>query len=213
MLVCTDGSKGTWDPEADETELIAARQLEQKAAAKALGAIGEVGFLGWPDGELASGLEHGPRWPGGYGGRGRTWCSVTTRGSGTGSIPTTAMPAGCLRRGGGGPRPQVLPRPRVPHHRPDRLLLFEADQPDHVEDVTGHLEDKYRALLAHESQFESTMKAVDDEQLAAFGQRILPVLPSRATLRHAGRRGVQADRRSLNAKRGARRPLVRGSRR
>jgi len=52
-LVCTDGSKGTWDPHADLTELVALRQVEQRLAAKALGATGEVVFLGWPDGELA----------------------------------------------------------------------------------------------------------------------------------------------------------------
>ena len=41
-LVCTDGSKGTWDPDADLAELVAVRQVEQRAAAKALGATGEV---------------------------------------------------------------------------------------------------------------------------------------------------------------------------
>src|SRR4051794_36427092 len=44
-LVCTDGSKGTWDPHADTAELVAARQREQRAAAKAVGATGEVVFL------------------------------------------------------------------------------------------------------------------------------------------------------------------------
>jgi LmbE family N-acetylglucosaminyl deacetylase len=58
------------------------------------------------------------------------------------------------------------------HHRPDTLLLWEADEPDHVEDVTGFVDAKLHALEAHESQFESTMKAVDPEQIAAFRQRI-----------------------------------------
>lgn len=57
LLVCTDGSKGTWDPDADEVELVATRQNEQRAAAAALGATGEVGFLGYVDGELDSSLE------------------------------------------------------------------------------------------------------------------------------------------------------------
>ena len=35
-LVCTDGSKGTWDPNADTAQLVATRQIEQRAAAKAL---------------------------------------------------------------------------------------------------------------------------------------------------------------------------------
>ena len=61
-------------------------------------------------------------------------------------------------------------------HRPTALLLFEADEPDHVEDVGGddgaYLDRKLDALEAHASQFESTMKAVDEDQLAAFRRRI-----------------------------------------
>src|SRR5690606_32639273 len=59
-LICTDGSKGTWDVGADLAALVVTRQAEQHAAAKALGATGEVVFLGWPDGELDTGLRQ--RW-------------------------------------------------------------------------------------------------------------------------------------------------------
>ena len=38
-------------------------------------------------------------------------------------------------------------------------MLFEADLPNHAEDVTATVERKLDALLAHESQFESTMHA------------------------------------------------------
>ena len=41
-----------------------------------------------------------------------------------------------------------------------------------MEDVTSTLERKLDALLAHESQFESTMHAADDDDLAAFRTRI-----------------------------------------
>ncbi len=58
------------------------------------------------------------------------------------------------------------------HHRPDALLLWEADEPDHVEDVTSTVDTKLAALLAHESQFESTMHATADDQLDAFRERI-----------------------------------------
>ena len=53
-------------------------------------------------------------------------------------------------------------------------MLFEADLPNHAEDVTRTLDRKLAALLAHESQFESTMRAADGdpEQLEAFRQRI-----------------------------------------
>ena len=42
-------------------------------------------------------------------------------------------------------------------HRPGALLLWEADEPNHVEDVADFVETKIAALLAHESQHESTM--------------------------------------------------------
>ena len=55
-LICTDGSKGTWDPTYDPAELVVTRRHEQRAASLALGGKGEVIFLGWPDGELEAGL-------------------------------------------------------------------------------------------------------------------------------------------------------------
>ena len=57
-LVCTDGSKGTWNPDADTAALAQQRQLEQRAAARRLGAAnaGEVVFLEYVDGELDSSL-------------------------------------------------------------------------------------------------------------------------------------------------------------
>ena len=51
-LICTDGSKGTWDPAADTAVLVATRQEEQREAARILGATGEVVFLDNVDGEL-----------------------------------------------------------------------------------------------------------------------------------------------------------------
>lgn len=173
VLVCTDGSKGTWDREADEAELIATRQDEQRAAAKALGATGEVGFLGWSDGELASGLEQRARVAG--------WIRRTRPDVVLGHDPWKRYRlhpdhrnAGWLTTDGvvAARDPKFFPDQAYPNHRPDLLLLFEADQPDHAEDVTGHLEDKYRALLAHESQFESTMKAGTDPELVRFRQRV-----------------------------------------
>src|SRR5882762_2927670 len=55
-LVCTDGSKGTWNPLADVPALVVARRAEQREAARRLGATGEVVFLGAVDGELTSDL-------------------------------------------------------------------------------------------------------------------------------------------------------------
>ena len=50
-VLCTDGSKGTDDPEIDPTELAAARSREQLAAADILG-VKNVVMLGRTDGEL-----------------------------------------------------------------------------------------------------------------------------------------------------------------
>src|SRR5690606_26766953 len=59
-LVCTDGSKGSWAPAQDLAELVAQRREEQREAARALGATGEVVVLDWPDGGLESGVRQ--RW-------------------------------------------------------------------------------------------------------------------------------------------------------
>jgi LmbE family N-acetylglucosaminyl deacetylase len=59
-LVCTDGSKGSWDPDADTAVLVATRREEQRAASRALGGSGDVVFLDWTDGELEAGVQQ--RW-------------------------------------------------------------------------------------------------------------------------------------------------------
>jgi LmbE family N-acetylglucosaminyl deacetylase len=173
LLVCTDGSKGTWDPAVDEAELITTRQAEQRAAAAALGATGEVGFLGCVDGELESGIEQ------------RAQVALFIRRTRPdvvlGHDPWKSYRlhpdhrhAGWLTTDGivAARDPKFFPDQPFPHHRPDRLLLFEADRPDHAEDVTGFAATKYQALLAHTSQFESTMKSGADPELIRFRQRI-----------------------------------------
>jgi LmbE family N-acetylglucosaminyl deacetylase len=68
--------------------------------------------------------------------------------------------------------PHFFPEQQPPHHRPGTLLLWEADEPDHAEDVTAVVDRKLAALEAHASQLESTMKARDEGQLEAFRQRV-----------------------------------------
>ena len=53
--------------------------------------------------------------------------------------------------------PHFFPELGLAPHRPGALLLFEADLPNHVEDVGGFESRKIEALLCHRSQFESTM--------------------------------------------------------
>jgi hypothetical protein len=39
-------------------------------------------------------------------------------------------------------RDPLLPEQQLAHHRPDPLLLWEADEPDHAEDVTAVIDRK-----------------------------------------------------------------------
>ena len=157
FVICTDGSKGTWDPDEDVESLVATRQDEQRAAAKTLGASGEVLFLGAVDGELANDAErrselarrirelrpdvvlgHDP-W--------RRW-RLHPDHRAAGFLTLDAVVAAR--------DPHFFRDHGIAHHRPNVLLLFEADEPDHVEDVTGFVDAKVDALLAHRSQWRST---------------------------------------------------------
>ena len=175
-LVCTDGSKGSWDPTEDVAELVATRQVEQRAAARALGATGEVVFLGEVDGELQPGLDQRERvarvirdvqpevllahdpW--------KRW-----------RLHPDHRAAGFLALDGlvAARDPHFYPEQGLAPHRPSHLLLFEADEVDHVEDVTGFANRKVAALLEHRSQFRSTHDIEDPEdveQVARFTRRV-----------------------------------------
>jgi LmbE family N-acetylglucosaminyl deacetylase len=166
-LICTDGSKGTWDPEADTATLVATRQVEQRAASRALGGTGDVVFLGWPDGELEAGPRQ--RWQVAY------WIRKVRPDVVLGHDPWRRYRLHPDHRNAGflvtdgivaarDPHffpEQISPEQGVTPHRPKALLLWEADEPDHVEDVAAHSDAKVAALLAHTSQFRSTM-GIDD---------------------------------------------------
>src|SRR6202041_1448899 len=51
--------------------------------------------------------------------------------------------------------PLFFPEQGEQPHRPRALLLWEADAPDHAEDIVGFEDQKLHALLAHRSQFRS----------------------------------------------------------
>ena len=174
-LILTDGSKGTWDPHADTRALAATRQVEQREAALRLAGDnrGEVLFLEQVDGELES--------------------SLALRGQ-VARVIRTVQPEVILghdpwkryrlhpdhRHAGllacdavvAARDPHFFREHGLPAHRPQSLLLWEADAPDHFEDVTNFVDTKLNALEAHASQFESTMKATSHDQLSAFRARI-----------------------------------------
>ncbi|HEV2361863.1 MAG TPA: PIG-L deacetylase family protein [Acidimicrobiales bacterium] len=184
-LVCTDGSKGSWDPSTDRSELVVTRQHEQRAASRALGGKGEVVFLGWPDGELESGLRQRSevcRWI-------RELRPDVVLGHDPWKryrIHPDHRNAGFLVTDGvvAARDPHFFPEQKAAPHRPKAILLFEADEPDHIEDVSGFVDAKIAALLEHRSQLLSTMAieteaapgagedGLDSRQLAAFRAEI-----------------------------------------
>jgi LmbE family N-acetylglucosaminyl deacetylase len=191
-LVCTDGAKGTWDADQELLALVAQRQDEQRAAARALGATGEVVFLGWPDGELESGVRQ--RWQVAY------WIRRLTPEVVLGHDPWKRYRlhpdhrhAGFLTVDGvvAARDPHFFPEQSLPHHRPSTLLLFEADEPDHVEAVgEAEVERKLAALESHRSQLVSTMhidasSPEHDAQRDAFRARVRDRLAE-----HGARAGI-----------------------
>jgi LmbE family N-acetylglucosaminyl deacetylase len=177
LLVLTDGSKGTWNPAADITALIATRRDEQRAAADTLGAA-DVHFLDAVDGELDADATNRER-----------VCRVLRD-----VRPAVVLghdpwkqyrlhpdhhAAGQLVIDGivAARDPFFFPGAGTPH-RPEQLLLFEPQVTDHVEPAAEQdIEAKIDALLAHKTQWLSTMgidehAAEGNQQRAAFEAKI-----------------------------------------
>lgn len=185
-LICTDGSKGSWDPAIDTAELVVMRAIEQRNAANVLGSTGEVRFLGAVDGELEQSraavgaiariirelrpdvvLAHDP-W--------RRW-RLHPDHRNAGFLACDAVVAAR--------DPHFFPEHGLAPHRPSAMLLFESEEPDHAEDVTGYETVKIDALLAHVSQFETTMYIADGDDPAgrdAFDARIRGELAAQGRL-------------------------------
>jgi LmbE family N-acetylglucosaminyl deacetylase len=175
-LVLTDGAKGTWDLEVDPQELAARREVEQRAAAAALGATGEVRFLRRTDGQLEAGV----------------WERLEVARAIRELQPEVVLGHDPWRRYRLHPDHRAagwlvcdgVVAAREPHERiagldawrPSALLLWEADEPDLLVDVSAFVDRKLAALLAHESQWLPTMDiggADDDEAIERFRRRVL----------------------------------------
>jgi LmbE family N-acetylglucosaminyl deacetylase len=158
ILVCTDGSKGSWDPAQDRDQLASVRRDEQRAALRALGGTGECVFLDRVDGELESGLAE------------RALVAAAIRRL----RPVVVLGHDPWRRYRLHPDhrhagylaceaivaardPLFFPEQHLDPWRPQALLLWEADEPDHLEPVDPRsLNSKVAALQAHRSQYLST---------------------------------------------------------
>lgn len=157
MVIMTDGSKGSWDPDTDPAELAATRIAEQAAAAERLGAA-EVRHLDYVDGELEYSMElrrelcrqirevqpdvvlsHDP-WQ-------RYQLHPDHRATGWAVMDGVIAARDHL----------FFPDQGLPAHRPAAVLLWSADAPDHWEDISGSFPAKIAALLCHSSQGTTTM--------------------------------------------------------
>jgi LmbE family N-acetylglucosaminyl deacetylase len=174
LLILTDGSKGTWNPNDDLAALVTTRQGEARDAATTLGAV-QVHFFDVVDGDLTSTdrillarvcetirearpdviLGHDP------------WKQYRLHPDHRHAGWLTLDAVVAARD------PHFFPEQAYPFHRPQRVLLFEAERAAHVERVDEkHVDTKIAALLCHRSQWRSTMRIDDrpEEQRAAWEQ-------------------------------------------
>lgn len=157
LVVCTDGSKGSQNPEDDPQTLAALRREEQEEAAHTLG-VRRVIWLGYPDGELAQTGElveqlarhirlFRPN-------RLLTWDAWKPyqlhpdhRAAGL-SAMDAVLAAG---------NPHFFPGHLAEGLKPYRMeeaYLYGSDQPDAVVDITGTFKRKMAAIECHRSQVE-----------------------------------------------------------
>jgi LmbE family N-acetylglucosaminyl deacetylase len=160
-LVLTDGSKGTWDPDADLARLVEERAAECRAAAAVLAGDDTergVHFLGRVDGELVDGpaerrqvarliREHRPEALLAHDPWRRYRLHPDHRAAGFLTIAALVAARD----------PHFFPEIGLPPHRPQVLLLWEADEANHVEDTAGFEDVKIAALLCHATQSENTL--------------------------------------------------------
>ena len=158
VLICTDGDKGTTDPDVDPGELARRRAVEAAEAAAVLG-IAEQHFLGYPDGELVDDTALRAALVG--------WVRTLRPGVVLGPDPTAVFfgedyfnhrdhrvigfalldalsPAAAL--------PHYFPE-AGPAHQAETALLSGTLEPTVWVDVSDTIEDKAAAVACHRSQF------------------------------------------------------------
>jgi LmbE family N-acetylglucosaminyl deacetylase len=167
MLIVSDGSKGTWDPDLDPEALIAARQAEQRKAADRLGAR-DIVMLDHVDGEIVNSvalrqelsfwirtirpdvvLSHDP-WK-------RYMLHPDHRATGMAAIDSIVAARDHLFF------PEQLSE-HVTKHRPVSILLWSADEIDYWEDIAATFDVKIAALLEHSTQGPTTMASAQADQ-------------------------------------------------
>ena len=192
-LILTDGSKGTWDPDGRHRR--AGRRPRDRAAGRGQGARrhrARSSCSAHVDGELES--DAGRRERVAY------WIRPLRPDVVLGHDPWKRYRlhpdhrhAGWLTVDGivAARDPLFFPEQDVPAHRPSALLLFEADEPDHVEDVTGfEAEPRSPPCSSTAASSIDDVHRPDDDgtQLAAFTKLVVDRLAesgARAGVEHA----------------------------
>lgn len=161
-VICTDGSKGSDDPDMTVEMMVKMREAEQRDAASILG-LSEVFFLGYPDAYLQSTLElrrdisrairiHRPD---------VLICMNPVRNlDGDGYIDhPDHFASGDAAMGAVYPAardrltfPELLNDEGLEPHKVREVWIMGRTEPDHVIDVTAHIETAVAALRAHRSQ-------------------------------------------------------------
>ena len=161
-VICTDGSKGSDDPNMTVEKMVKMREAEQRDAASVLG-LSNVFFLGYPDAYLESTLElrkdisrairiHRPD---------VLICMNPVRNlDGNGYIDhPDHFASGDAAMGAVYPAardrltfPELLNDEGLEPHKVREVWVMGRTEPDHVVDVTDHIETAVAALRAHRSQ-------------------------------------------------------------
>ena len=158
FVLCTNGNKGTEDPDMSPDRLAQLREREQRNAAAALG-VQEMTFLGYPDGELEDTREfrgrlvreirrfrpevvltHAPTNTTRHAHRDHRTCGTVTLDA---IFPYARDPWHFAEVTQEGPSP----------HKVGTALMWGSDDPDEFIDISETLEIKTEAMLCHRSQF------------------------------------------------------------
>lgn len=178
MIIITDGSKGTWDPELKADDLARIRREEQRAAADVLGVTGELVFLDHVDGELEHSVNLREELT--------LWIRRLQPEVVLGWDPWKRYMLHPDHRAAGWALVDAVVSAREHHfyphhlvdgtakHRPEAVLLWAADEADYWEDVADSIETKIEALLRHSSQGETSMQNAHNAEAfrAEFSQKM-----------------------------------------
>ena len=175
FVICTDGEKGSYDPDADPRQLAAQRRAEQRAAANVLG-IREVVFLGYADGELEANAELRGQLATLYR-RYQPELLLTFDPWKRYELHPDHLAAGraALDARLAAKMPLYYPATRERAWAIRELWLFNADEPNHFVDVGEALGLQQRALATHRSQttvWDDAARALTEKNARENGRRI-----------------------------------------